>query len=78
MVRALPGPTRQRIWLDMGTREGRGLVESTRTMRDELVAKGWQLDRDVRYVEALNARHNERAWARRLGPMLEFLFPKSP
>lgn len=64
-----------RIWLDTGTREGRGQVQRTRALRDALVARGWELGRDLAYGEARNARHTERAWSRRVGPFLRFLFP---
>lgn len=76
LVRQLPTRTNQRVWVDVGTREAKGLTVLTRSLRDELVAKGWREGRDLRYVEAANARHNERAWSRRFGPMLEFLFPR--
>lgn len=73
-VRALPSRTPQRIWLDMGTREGRGLTFMARELRDALVAKGWRPRTDLAYHEARNARHSELAWARRVGPMLRFLY----
>ena len=74
MVRELPARTPQRIWLDMGTREGRGLTSIARELRDAFVAKGWRPRTDLAYREARNARHSELAWARRVGPMLEFLY----
>jgi hypothetical protein len=64
-----------RIWLDIGTQEGRGTLADTRALRDALVSKGWRLRRDLRYFEARGGRHNEAAWARRVGPMLRWLFP---
>jgi predicted alpha/beta superfamily hydrolase len=64
-----------RIWLDIGTQEGRGTLADTRALRDALVSRGWRLRRDLRYFEARGGRHNEAAWARRVGPMLRWLFP---
>jgi predicted alpha/beta superfamily hydrolase len=69
-----------RIWLDTGTREGRSPAESQKTLtnvrvlRDTLVRKGWKLGKDLRYFEAEGAEHSELAWAKRVEPMLEFLF----
>ena len=73
-VRDLPGPTSQRIWLDMGTREGLGLTGTARDLRDAFVGRGWRPGTDVAYHEARNARHNELAWARRIGLALKFLY----
>ncbi len=70
-----------RIWLDIGTREGRdaqdaqNAVEGTRKLKDALIRKGWAPGKDFNYVEAAGAEHNERAWAARTGQLLEFLFP---
>jgi predicted alpha/beta superfamily hydrolase len=71
-----------RIWLDMGTKEGsdaedaaRG-VANARFLRDTLIAKGWKLDKDLKYFEAAGAEHNEKAWAARVELILTFLFPK--
>ena len=67
-----------KIWLDIGTAEGNSpqkTVEDTRMLRDALLAKGWRQDRDLRYLEAEGAGHNEKAWSQRIGPLLEFLFP---
>ena len=62
-----------RIHLDMGGREWRGMVPDARRVRDALLARGWQLGRDLHYVEEPYARHNEGAWARRLPDALRFL-----
>ena len=67
---------RARIWLDMGTGEGVRSVADARLLRDALVAKGWNLDRDLRYHEARGARHTESAWAQRVGPILRYLYPR--
>jgi predicted alpha/beta superfamily hydrolase len=78
-VEALKKKTGARIWLDIGTKEGGNESEehrlNTRQLRDTLVAKGWRDGRDLKYYKAEGAEHNERAWAQRVGPMLQFLFP---
>jgi predicted alpha/beta superfamily hydrolase len=67
-----------RIWLDIGTKESTLAVPDARALRDALITKGWQLDEDLAYFEAEGAEHTESAWARRVGPMLRFLFPARP
>jgi predicted alpha/beta superfamily hydrolase len=69
-VRPLP-----RIWLDIGTREGPRIVDDVERFRDVLLGKGWQLERDLHYQRIEGAEHNEAAWAERVGPFLQFLFP---
>lgn len=69
-VRPLP-----RVWLDIGTREGPRIVDDVERFRDILLGKGWQVGRDLHYQRVEGAEHNEAAWARRVGPFLQFLFP---
>ena len=64
-----------RIWLDMGTKGIDAAVLDARALRDELVKKGWQLGKNLAYCEVENGEHTESAWAQRVGPMLQFLFP---
>jgi len=72
---------RLRIWLDIGTKEGRNAeearatVDQARLLKEALIKKGWRLGKDLKYYEAKGAEHNERAWAARLEEILEFLFP---
>jgi predicted alpha/beta superfamily hydrolase len=61
-----------RMWLDVGGREGAEALADVRVLRDRLMAGGW---RDLRYYEDRRADHSERAWARRVRQVLEFLFP---
>ncbi len=65
----------QRMWLDVGLREGTETVRNVRRLRDTLRARGWVLGDDLRYYEARHGDHSERAWAARVGPFLRFLFP---
>ena len=74
-VEALPKKPKQRIWLDAGTREGSEVIPDARMLRDALVAKGWVVAEDFMYYEARGGEHNEKSWAKRVGPVLKFLFP---
>jgi predicted alpha/beta superfamily hydrolase len=80
-VEALRSKPDERIWLDIGTKEGRDdkealeTVTNARLLESTLSKKGWKPGKDLRYFEAQGAEHNERAWAARVGPMLKFLFP---
>lgn len=65
-----------RIWLDVGTGETR-MLKGTRLLHRMLVRKGWQSGRDLSYLEADGALHDERAWGERTGLFLRFLFPGS-
>jgi predicted alpha/beta superfamily hydrolase len=81
-VAALPRKPKVRIWMDIGTREGRNQEEAQQTVKDArllyetLEKKGWQPGRDLSYLEAEGAQHNEEAWAERVEPILKFLFPR--
>lgn len=76
-VDALRNQLPLRIWLDIGTAEGPAIVADVRALRDALVRKGWQLGRDLSYLEVEGAGHDEHAWAARVAPMLRYLFPAS-
>lgn len=66
-VEALSGKPVERIWLDIGTKEGQNSAEqqeavtNTRLLESALVKKGWKLEKDLKYFEAQGAEHNERA-----------------
>jgi predicted alpha/beta superfamily hydrolase len=64
-----------RIWVDMGTAEGRRGLEDARLLKAALVGAGWEIGRDLHYAEYEGATHSEEAWAARVGPVLEWLFP---
>jgi enterochelin esterase-like enzyme len=66
---------RPRIWLDIGTKEGSRTVRDVEQFRDILLEKGWHLGKDLHYERIEGAEHNEAAWARRVGPFLQFLYP---
>jgi predicted alpha/beta superfamily hydrolase len=76
-----------RVYLDVGTAEGRPkgrdpldlrrepatYVKMVRETRDLLVHKGYQEGRDLMYIEEEGAVHNEAAWAERFPRLLRFL-----
>ncbi len=78
MVRDLETPEpRPRVWVDIGTNEGRfpqRIVRDTRHLREILCRKGWRVGEDLAYVEDEGAPHNEWAWGRRMPYILRFLF----
>jgi predicted alpha/beta superfamily hydrolase len=62
-----------KIWLDTGTAEPGW--KHARELCNRLLQKGWRLSDDLAYLEAEGADHSEAAWARRVEPALQFLFP---
>ena len=72
-VDAYHGPP-PRLWVDIGGREGMEALRDARALRDRITAKRWG-DDHYRYFEDRRADHSERAWAKRVRTVLEFLFP---
>jgi predicted alpha/beta superfamily hydrolase len=64
-----------RVWLDVGTHEGRRALPDVRALKRDLISKGWKRGKDLAYMEAKDGEHSEWAWAQRVAPMLKFLFP---
>jgi predicted alpha/beta superfamily hydrolase len=62
-----------RVYLDIGGREGKVALDDARRMRDALIAKGYALGRELRWVEDSSGRHTEADWGRRFGEALPFL-----
>lgn len=63
-----------RLWLDVGAREGDGMIGGARALRDALTARGWQ----VSYLEQPDGGHDEASWAARVEPMLRWLYAAAP
>ncbi len=67
-----------RLYLDVGTNEGREALHDVRRMKDVLARKGYRAGRELMYVVEMGGQHNERAWARRLRRALHFLLGVPP
>ena len=67
-----------RLWLDMGTNEGRSdhHLEGAAMLRDALVNKGWREGIDLMFYLAPGGTHSETAWGSRFDLVLRFLFAK--
>lgn len=74
VTESAPEP-RPRIWLDMGTREGKRTLQDTEALYTLLIQQGWTEGKDVTYMRVHGGTHDELAWATRVGPFLKFLFP---
>jgi predicted alpha/beta superfamily hydrolase len=74
-VQALGTKPPLKLWVDMGTREDKDAIPDARLLRDALIAKGWVLGTDLRYVEFEGDGHNEHAWSARMDDVLKYLFP---
>ena len=74
-VRQARAKPQSRVWLDMGTAEGKRGLDDARLLKAALVGLGFVDGVDLRYAEFEGATHSEQAWAERVGPMLQWLFP---
>jgi len=75
-IKALPQKLNWKIWLDIGSSEGKDSVKLTTDFFDALKAKGWRTPNEaVLYVDQY-ARHNEGSWAIRMGMILLYLYGK--
>jgi len=63
-----------RIWVDMGTAEGRRAMDDARMLKAALVGAGWNAGTDLSYAEYEGATHSETAWAARFGAAVTWLF----
>lgn len=64
-----------RIYLDMGTREGRSYWPDVLRIYQHWVSGGAVILRDVWFQPGIGAEHNEKAWRGRLPAALRFLLP---
>jgi hypothetical protein len=74
-IREVRSKPKSRLWVDMGTAEGRRGLDDARLLKAALVGLGFVDGVDLHYAEYEGATHSEQAWSERVGPMLEFLFP---
>jgi enterochelin esterase-like enzyme len=73
--RAAETQRRPKIWLDVGDAEGRRTVADAELLAARLRTHGWRGGVDLHFERVVGGTHNEAAWAERVGPMLEFLYP---
>ncbi len=71
-VRPQPRP---RIWLDMGMSEGLRHLRDCDLLHHKLRVSGWRDGVDLQYMRVPGGLHDEDAWARRFGRVLQWLFP---
>jgi predicted alpha/beta superfamily hydrolase len=67
-----------RVWVDMGTAEGRRAMDDARMLKAAFVGAGWHAGRDLYYAEYEGATHSEAAWAERFGAAVTWLFGAAP
>jgi predicted alpha/beta superfamily hydrolase len=67
-----------RIYLDIGTREGRPSIRNARLLARLLRRTASRPRLGVMYVEGRGAAHNESAWADRFERAVRFLLPRRP
>lgn len=67
-----------RIWVDMGTAEGRRGLDDARMLKAALVGAGWRVGADLHYAEYEGGTHSEGAWAARFGAIVTWLFGGAP
>ena len=67
-----------RVYLDVGTGEGRQTVRNARLMARLLRRNALRPRLGVMYVEGRGADHNESAWADRFERAVRFLLPRRP
>jgi predicted alpha/beta superfamily hydrolase len=66
---------RPRMWLDVGENEGQRTLRDTEALERRLRANGWVPGETLRFERVPDGTHDEASWARRVKPMLRFLFP---
>ena len=66
---------RPRIWLDAGDEEGRRTLADVDQLHARLRKHGWRDGLDLHFETFAAGRHDEESWAKRVLPMLQFLFP---
>jgi predicted alpha/beta superfamily hydrolase len=77
IIRETQPKPRLKIWLSMGTEESKSGVRDANSLRDALVAKGWNEQDDLHYEVIVGAKHEEAAWAEKVDPVLRYLFRPS-
>jgi predicted alpha/beta superfamily hydrolase len=66
---------RPRLWLDVGDHEGKRTLHDTEHLARRLKANGWVEGETMHFERVHGGTHDEASWARRVRPMLRFLYP---
>jgi len=66
---------RPKLWLDIGDHEGRRAVHDVEHLNRRLKANHWRPGETLHFEKIHGGTHDEASWARRVRPMLKFLFP---
>ena len=66
---------RPRLWLDVGEREGQRTLRDAEMLARRLRANGWVQNQTMHVERVPDGSHDEPSWAKRVKPMLRFLFP---
>ncbi len=66
---------RPQLWLDVGDQEGLRTLENAEQLNRRLMANGWKAGETLHFERVEGGTHDEASWARRVRPMLRFLFP---
>ena len=66
---------RPRVWLDVGDKEGRRTLSDVEALNRRLKANHWVPGETLHYEKVHGGTHDEGSWAKRVRPMLRFLFP---
>ena len=66
---------RPRVWLDVGDREGHRTLHNAEKLNQRLKANGWRPSQTLHFERVHGGTHDEASWAKRVRPMLRFLFP---
>ena len=66
---------RPRVWLDVGDKEGQRTLKDAEQLNRRLKANGWRPGETLHFEKVHGGTHDESSWARRVRPMLRFLFP---
>ncbi len=64
-----------RLWLDVGAGEGHRTLRDAEMLARRLKANGWIPGDTLHFERVADGTHDEPSWARRVEPMLRFLFP---
>jgi enterochelin esterase-like enzyme len=66
---------RPRVWLDVGDHEGLRTLHDVEHLNRRFKANHWIPGKTIHFETIHGGTHDEASWARRVRPMLKFLFP---